>query len=81
MTILLSLMQSEKQVRLERLSLLISLSNYSRKSATEITKIFGFTEFNNRINLVSINYLLVDYLLLCRSNLVNRNRDQSMGVY
>jgi hypothetical protein len=41
MTILLSLMQSEKQVRLERLSLLFSLSNllfslsnYSRKSAT-----------------------------------------------
>src|SRR4028118_717946 len=79
MTILLSLIQSEKQVRLERLSLLFSLPNYSLMSAAEITKIFRFTSLNDRINLVSINYLLVDHLLPCWYSFIKIHRPQSMG--
>ena len=59
----------------------ISLFNYSRKPTTEITKIFRFTSLNDRINLVPINYLLVDHLLSCWSKLIDRNRPQSMGMY
>jgi hypothetical protein len=57
----------------------ISLLNYSRKSAAEITKIFRFTSLNDRINLVPINYLLVDHLLPCWSKLIKINRSYVNG--
>jgi hypothetical protein len=59
----------------------ISLPNYNGKSAEKTTKISGFTKLNYLINLVPINYLLVDHLLPHWYSFINRNRDQSMGVH
>jgi hypothetical protein len=59
----------------------ISLSDYNGKSAQKTTKISGFTQVNYFINLVPINYLLVDHLLPHWNSFINRNRPQSMGVH
>ena len=48
LTILLSLIQSEKQVRLERLALIIALSHYNWKSAPQIPDFFGNTSISDR---------------------------------
>jgi hypothetical protein len=71
LTIFLKLIQSEKQVRLERKSASISLPNYYRKSLSQITKISRFTSINDRTNRVPINQLLVNNLLPDRTFLSN----------
>jgi hypothetical protein len=59
----------------------ISLPNYNGKSAEKTTKISGFTKLNYLINLVPINYLLVDHLLPHWYSFIKINRSQSMGVH
>ena len=81
LTILLDLIQSEKQVRLERLVRVFPYPITAESLAKQITKISRFTELNDRANLVPLNHLLVNNLLLCRTNFINCDRPQSMGVY
>ena len=81
LTILLSLIQSEKQVRLERLARVFPYPITTESLAKQIAKIFGLTSINARANLVSIDRLLVNNLLLCWTKLINCHRSESMGVY
>ena len=81
LTILLSLIQSEKQVRLERLARVFPYPITSKSLAKQIAKIFGLTSINARANLVSIDRLLVNNLLLCGTNSINCARSDSMGLY
>jgi hypothetical protein len=60
LTILLNLIQSEKQVRLERLVRVFPYPITTESLAKQITKISRFTSINDRTNLVSINHLLQD---------------------
>jgi len=79
LTILLTLIQSEKQVRLERKSASVSLPNYHRKASSQITKISRFTSINDRTNLVPINHLLVNNLLLYWTNFMSGDRSYVNG--
>ena len=79
LTILLNLIQSQKQVRLERKSASVSLPNYHRKSSSQITKISRFTSINDQTNLVPINHLLVNNLLLCWTNFRSGDRSYVNG--
>jgi hypothetical protein len=81
LTILLNLIQSEKQVRLERLVRVFPYPITTESLAKQITKISRFTSINDRTNLVSINHLLVNNLLLCGTNPINGDRSDSMGLY
>jgi hypothetical protein len=70
--ILLELLQSQRQVKLERtISICVSLPDYYRKSASQITKVLEFTSINDRSDLVSHYYLLVNYLLPSGSDFIN----------
>ena len=57
LTILLNLIQSEKQVRLERLVRVFPYPITTESLAKQITKISRFTSINDRTNLVPINHL------------------------
>ena len=81
LTILLNLIQSEKQVRLEKLVRVFPYPITTESLARQITKISRFTSINDRTNLVSINHLLVNNLLLCGTNPINCDRSDSMGLY
>jgi hypothetical protein len=81
LTILLNLIQSDKQVRLERLVRVFPYPISTESLAKQTTKIPGLTSINALTNLVSINHLLVKNLLLCGSNFINCDRAQSRGVY
>jgi len=81
LTILLNLIQSEKQVRLERLVRVFPYPITTESLAKQITNISRFTSINDRTNLVSINHLLVNNLLLCGTNPINCDRSDSMGLY
>ena len=74
LTILLGLIQSEKQVRLERLVRVFPYPITAESLAKQTTKISRFTSINERANLVPINHLLVNNLLLCRTNFINCDR-------
>jgi hypothetical protein len=79
--ILLDLIQSEKQVSLERLARVFPYPIMVESLAKQATKISRFTSINNRTNLVPFNRLLVNNLLLGGTNYINCNRPQSVGVY
>jgi len=81
LTILLNVIQSEKQVRLERRSASISLPNYYRKPPSQLTKIYRFTSINELTNLVPINQLLVNNLLPYRTKVIDGDRSYVSGVY
>jgi hypothetical protein len=81
LTILLNLVQSEKQVRLERLARVFPYPITTESLAKQITKISGLTSINDRTNLVPINYSLVNHLLSRWTNCVNRARPQPVGVH
>jgi hypothetical protein len=81
LTIWLDLIQSEKQVRLERESASISLPNYSRQSPSKANKISRFTSINDRANLVPlITYWLTTYCSVGQT-LSIALAPTSMGVY
>ena len=81
LTILLSLIQSEKQVRLERLARVFPYPITTESLAKQIAKIFGLTSINARTNLVPFARLLVNNLLLCGTNPISGDRSDSMGLY
>src|SRR4028118_1247148 len=65
MTTLVSLMKSEKQVRLERLSRVFPCLITAESRRRKLQRFLDLPHESDRINLVSINYLLVDHLLPC----------------
>ena len=79
LTSLLNLVQSEKQVRLERLARVFPYPITTESLAKQITKISGLTSINDRTNLVTINYSLVNHLLSRWTNCVNRDRPLQAG--
>ena len=81
LTILLNLIQSEKQVRLERLVRVFPYPITTESLAKQITKISRFTSINDRTTLASIDRLLVNNLLLCGTNPINCDRSDLMGLY
>ena len=81
LTILLSLIQSEKEVRLERLVRVFPYPITTESLAKQTTKIFGLISINDRTNLVPFDRLLVNNLLLCGTNPISGDRSDSMGLY
>jgi hypothetical protein len=79
LTILLNLIQSEKQVRLERLVRVLPYPITTESLAKQTTKISALTSINHRINLVSLDRLLVNNLLLCGTNFINCDRSYVNG--
>ena len=76
LTILLSLIQSEKQVRLERLVRVFPYPITTKSLAKQIAKIFGLTSINDHTNVVPFARLLVNNLLLCGTNPISGDRTQ-----
>jgi hypothetical protein len=81
LTILLNLIQSEKQVRLERLVRVFPYPITTESLARQITKISRCTSINDRTTLASIDRLLVNNLLPYRTKVIDCARPQSVGVY
>ena len=81
LTILLNLIQSEKQVRLERLVRVFPYPITTESLAKQITKISRFTSINDRTNLVAINHLLANNLLPYRTEVIDCDRPHSVGMY
>ena len=79
LTILLNLIQSEKQVRLERLVRIFPYPITTESRRRKRNKISRFTSINDRTDLVPINYSLVNPLLSRWTNCVNRDRPQPAG--
>ncbi|MEG4405147.1 hypothetical protein [Microcoleus sp. MON2_D5] len=79
--IVLNLLTSEKQVRLERLARVFPYPITTLKSSPQVTKIFRFTPAYLNLSVVSANYLLVDKLLPTRTEIMDRDRSQPMGMY
>ena len=69
-----------KASEVRAISICVSLSDYYRKSASEITKVLEFTSINNQSDLVSRRYLLVNYLLPSGSDFINCDRSHERGV-
>jgi hypothetical protein len=60
--ILLNLLQSSRQVKLERLASAFPYPITTPLSAWEITEVLEFASTNNQSDLVSLHHLLVNYL-------------------
>ncbi len=71
--IVLNLLTSEKQVRLERLARVFPYPITALKSSPQVTKIFRFTPAYLNLSVVSANYLLVDKLLPTRTEIIARD--------
>jgi hypothetical protein len=70
--IVLNILTSEKQVRLERLARVFPYP-ITAKSSPQVTKIFRFTPAYLNLSVVSANYLLVDKLLPTRTEIIARD--------
>jgi hypothetical protein len=68
-------------VRLERLARVFPYPITTESLAKQIAKISRSTSINDRAHMVSINQLLVNYLLQSGANFINCDRPQSMGIY
>ena len=78
--ILLNLLQSSRQVLLQRLASGFAYPITTPKSASEITEVLEFASTNNPSDLVSLDHLLVNYLLPSASDLINCDRTHQAGV-
>ena len=82
LSILLNLLQSERQVLVGAISALCFPTRLPRpEAALEITKVLGFTSINNQSDLVSLHHLLVNYLLPSGSDSINCHRSHPTGLY
>ncbi|MEP6500513.1 hypothetical protein [Microcoleus vaginatus] len=68
-------------MRLERLARVFPYPITTLKSSPQVTKIFRFTSAYLNLSVVSANYLLVDKLLPSRTEIIDRDRSQPMGMY
>ena len=71
--IVLNILTSEKQVRLERLARVFPYPITALKSSPQVTKIFRFTPAYLNLSVVSAHYLLVDKLLPTRTEIIARD--------
>ena len=78
--ILLDLLQSSRQVKLERLASAFPYPITTPLSASEITEVLEFGSTNNQSDLVSLHHLLVNYLLPSGSDFINCDRSHLAGV-
>jgi hypothetical protein len=78
--ILLNLLQSSRQVKLERLASAFPYPITTPLSASEITEVLEFASTNNQSDLVSLHHLLVNYLLPSGSDFINCDRTYLAGV-
>lgn len=79
--IVLNLLSSEKQVRLERLARVFPYPITTESRRRKRNKISGLTPAHLNLSVVSPDYLLVDNILPTRTEVINRHRPQSMGSY
>jgi len=73
LTILLSLIQSEKQVRLERLARVFPYPITAESRRRKLLIFLDLPQLTLAGNLVPINQLLVNNLLPCRTTIINRD--------
>jgi hypothetical protein len=78
--ILLNLLQSSRQVKLERLASAFPYPITTPRGASEITEVLEFGSTNNQSDLVSLHHLLVNYLLPSGSDFINCDRSHLAGV-
>ena len=78
--ILLNLLQSERQVKLERLASAFPYPITTPKSASSMTEVLEFASTNNQSDFVSLHHLLVNYLLPSGSDFINCDRSHLAGV-
>ena len=78
--ILLNLLQFARQVKLDSLASAFPYPITTSKSASEIAEVLEFASTNNQSDLVSLHHLLVNYLLLSRSDFINCDRTHLAGV-
>ena len=78
--ILVNLLQSSRQVKLERLASAFPYPITTPLSASEITQVLEFGSTNNHSDLVSLHHLLVNYLLPSGSDFINCDRSHLAGV-
>jgi hypothetical protein len=81
MTTLLSVMQSEKQVRLERLARVFPYPITTESRRRKLQRFLDLPNLTISLIWLPINYLLVDHLLPHWYSFINCNRPQSMGVH
>jgi hypothetical protein len=74
LAILLNLLQSSRLVLLEPLASAFAYPITTPRGTEEITEVLEFASTNNQSDLVSLHHLLVNYLLLSRSDLSNCDR-------
>ena len=82
--ILLNLLQSSRQVELERLASAFAYPITTALSASEITEVIEFGSTNNQSDLVSLHHLLVNYLLPSGPDFINCDRShlaQVISIY
>src|SRR4028118_1863939 len=78
--ILLNLLRSSRQVKLERLASAFTYLITTPLSVSEITEFLEFASTNNQSDLVSLHHLLVNYLLPSGSDFINCDRSHLAGV-
>jgi hypothetical protein len=78
--ILLNLLQSSRQVKLDRLASAFPYPITTPLSASEITEVIEFGSTNNQSDLVSLHHLLVNYLFPSGSDFINCDRSHLAGV-
>jgi hypothetical protein len=78
--ILLNLLQSSRQVKLEPLASAFPYPITTPKSPSSMTKVLEFGSTNNQSDLVSLHHLLVNYLLPSGSDSINCDRSHLAGV-
>ncbi len=81
LTILLSLIQSEKQVRLERLARVFPYPITAESRRRKLLIFLDLPQLTIARSLVPINHLLVKNLLPYRTKVIHCDRPQSVGVY
>ena len=81
LTILLDIIQSEKQVRLERLARVFPDPITTESRRRKLLIFLDIPQLTIARSLVSFERLLVNNLWLCWTKLIDCNRSESMGVY
>ncbi|HEY9302023.1 MAG TPA: hypothetical protein VIQ31_37785, partial [Phormidium sp.] len=81
LTILLNLIQSEKQVRLERLVRVFPYPITTESRRRKLQRFLDLPHLTLARSLVSFDRLLVNHLLLCGTNPISGDRSDSMGLY
>ena len=81
LTILLNVIHSQKQVRLERLARVFPYPITTESRRRKLQRFLDLPHLTITLQKVSIDRLLVNNFLLSRTNFISSDRSQPVGVY